>query len=79
MLLRSLIVEREPVYRQQETVCGFAPGLFGVSAQAMQRLGDDRIGYIVLYPAEYDSQNKLLPLSYILLSLPDHCCQAKRS
>lgn len=44
VLLRSIIVEREPVYRQQETVCGFAPGLFGVSAQAMERLGDDRIG-----------------------------------
>jgi len=38
VLLRSLIVEREPVYRQQETVYGFAAGLFGVSAQAMQRL-----------------------------------------
>ena len=44
VLLRSIIVEREPVYRQQETVCGFAPGLFGVSAEAMERLGDDRIG-----------------------------------
>lgn len=44
VLLRSIIVEREPVYRQQETVCGFAPGLFGVSEQAMARLGDDRIG-----------------------------------
>jgi hypothetical protein len=31
VLLRSIIVEREPVYRQQETVGGFAPGLFGVS------------------------------------------------
>jgi transposase len=44
VLLRSIIVEREPIYRQQETVCGFAPGLFGVSAQAMERLTDDRIG-----------------------------------
>lgn len=44
VLLRSIIVEREPVYRQQETVCGFAPGLFGVSVPAMERLGDDRIG-----------------------------------
>jgi len=35
VLLRSIIVEREPVYRQQETVDGFAPGLFGVSAGAM--------------------------------------------
>ena len=44
VLLRSIVVEREPVYRQQETVCGFAPGLFGVSEEAMERLGDDRIG-----------------------------------
>ena len=44
VLLRSIIVEREPIYRQQETVCGFAPGLFGLGAQAMQRLTDDRIG-----------------------------------
>ncbi len=44
VLLRSIIVEREPVYRQQETVDGFAPGLFGVSAGAMARLTDDRIG-----------------------------------
>jgi transposase len=44
VLLRSIIVEREPIYRQQETVCGFAPGLFGVSTHAMERLTDDRIG-----------------------------------
>jgi transposase len=44
VLLRSIVVEREPVYRQQETVCGFAPGLFGISEVAMERLGDDRIG-----------------------------------
>ena len=35
---------RERAYRQQETVCGFAPGLFGVSVEAMARLTDDRIG-----------------------------------
>lgn len=39
VLLRSIIVEREPVYRQPETVCGFAPGLFGVSVVAMERSG----------------------------------------
>ncbi|WP_125483336.1 DUF4277 domain-containing protein, partial [Caballeronia choica] len=27
VLLRSIIVEREPVYRQQETVHGFASGM----------------------------------------------------
>jgi transposase len=44
VLLRSIVVEREPIYRQQETVYGFAPGLFGIRAQQMARLGDDRIG-----------------------------------
>jgi transposase len=44
VLLRSIIVEREPIYRQQETVQDFAPGLFGVPAEEMTGLGDDRIG-----------------------------------
>ena len=35
MLLRSLIVEREPIYRQQETVHGFASGMFGIDAEQM--------------------------------------------
>ena len=44
VLLRSIVVEREPVYRQQETAAGFAAGLFGVDAAQAARLGDDRIG-----------------------------------
>jgi transposase len=44
VLLRSIIVEREPIYRQQETVHGFAPASFGLAAAQMERLGDDRIG-----------------------------------
>jgi transposase len=44
VLLRSLIVEREPIYRQQETVHGFADGLFGVDAQEMTHVCDDRLG-----------------------------------
>jgi transposase len=44
VLLRSLIVEREPIYRQQETVHGFAGGMFGITAQEMEHLSDDRIG-----------------------------------
>src|SRR3974377_1130606 len=44
VLLRSIIVEREPIYRQQETVNGFAAGMFGVTAEEMEPLGDDRIG-----------------------------------
>src|ERR1700680_1447059 len=44
VLLRSIIVEREPIYRQQETVHGFAPALFRLAAVEMERLGCDRIG-----------------------------------
>jgi transposase len=44
VLLRSLIVEREPVYRQGETVHQFAAGCFGLAAEEMTHLGDDRIG-----------------------------------
>jgi transposase len=44
VLLRSIIVEREPIYRQQETVQTFAPGLFGIPAVEFPSLGDDRIG-----------------------------------
>src|ERR1700730_4935092 len=44
VLLRSIIVEREPIYRQQETVHGFADGMFGISAQEMVHLCDDRLG-----------------------------------
>jgi transposase len=44
VLLRSLIVEREPIYRQQETVHGFASGMFGVDTEAMKHLSDDRLG-----------------------------------
>ncbi len=44
VLLRSIIVEREPIYRQQETAVQFAAELFGLSATQMAQLGDDRIG-----------------------------------
>jgi transposase len=44
VLLRSIIVEREPIYRQQESANGFAAGLFGIEAAQLSRLSDDRIG-----------------------------------
>jgi transposase len=44
VLLRSIVVEREPVYRQQETVQGFASGLFGITEDQFSHLSDDRIG-----------------------------------
>jgi transposase len=44
VLLRSLLVEREPMYRQHETVYGFAPELFGLSTREIEALDDDRLG-----------------------------------
>jgi len=44
VLLRSIIVEREPIYRQQETVHGFAGGMFGLTIAEMEHLSDDRLG-----------------------------------
>jgi transposase len=44
VLLRSIIVEREPIYRQQEAVQTFAPGAFGVDREQAVLLSDDRIG-----------------------------------
>ena len=44
VLLRSLIVQREPIYRQHETVDGFAGSMFGITAQDMHHLSDDRLG-----------------------------------
>jgi Domain of unknown function (DUF4277) len=44
VLLRSIIVEREPMYRQQETVNGFAAGMFGIAAEEIEHLCDDRLG-----------------------------------
>jgi transposase len=44
VLLRSIVVEREPIYRAQETVHGFAAGLFGVAGGNLKSLSDDRLG-----------------------------------
>lgn len=44
VLLRSIIVEREPIYRQAETVHEFASGLYGLTARQIGHLDDDRLG-----------------------------------
>ena len=44
VLLRSLVVEREPIYRQQETVSTFAADAFGLMAHEVELVGDDAIG-----------------------------------
>jgi len=45
VLLRSMLVEREAIYRQQETVSTFAPAAFGVTASQVEHLSDDAIGH----------------------------------
>jgi transposase len=44
VLLRSILVERDPIYRQQETLATFAPEAFGVSAAEAEHIGDDAVG-----------------------------------
>ncbi len=44
LLIRSIIVEREPIYRHQDIVGGFAPMLFGISASQADNLKDDQLG-----------------------------------
>jgi hypothetical protein len=44
VLLRTIVVEREPIYRHQETVSGFDPTLFGLVEGDVHRLTDDSLG-----------------------------------
>lgn len=44
VILRSVLVEREPLYRQQETVSTFAPQAFGLDPASVQHVGDDAVG-----------------------------------
>jgi transposase len=44
VLLRTLVVEREPIYRHQETVSAFADALFGIDADERPHLTDDALG-----------------------------------
>ncbi len=44
VLLRSIIVEREPIYRQVETVRTFSPSAFGLENGDLRGLGDDALG-----------------------------------
>lgn len=44
VLLRSLLVEREPIYRQAEVVGTFAPSAFGLSEREARHFGDDAVG-----------------------------------
>lgn len=44
VLLRSIIVEREPIYRQRELVRAFTPEGFGLAPAAAAALRDDQLG-----------------------------------
>lgn len=44
VLLRSILVEREPIYRQHETVETFAPEAFRLSTLQAKNLRDDTVG-----------------------------------
>jgi transposase len=44
VLVRSIIVEREPIYRQHEIVRAFIPSAFGLEEGDLRSLGDDALG-----------------------------------
>lgn len=44
VLLRSIVVEREALYRQPGTAAAFAPAAFGLAEEERPLLDDDRIG-----------------------------------
>ncbi len=44
VLLRSVLVEREPIYRQHEVVSGFVPKAFGLERDEVPHVSDDAIG-----------------------------------
>ena len=41
---RSVLVEREPMYRQHETVSPLAPEAFGLDEALVHHVGDDAVG-----------------------------------
>ncbi len=44
MVLRSVLVEREPLYRQHESVSNSAPAAFGLDQASVAHVGDDAVG-----------------------------------
>ena len=44
VVVRSVLVEREPLYRQQETVSTFAAQAFGLDEALVAHVGDDAVG-----------------------------------
>jgi transposase len=44
VLVRNLLLSREPIYGVGEWACGYAPELLGLTADQLGALGDDRLG-----------------------------------
>lgn len=44
VLMPSIAVEREPIYRHYETVSAFAPSMFGLTREQVASLRDDQLG-----------------------------------
>jgi len=57
VLLRSLLVEREPIYAQAQAVGSFAPALFGLAPGELERFSDDAVGAALdeLYDANHEA------------------------
>ena len=57
VLVRSIVVEREPIYRHYETVSTFSPVMFGLTCDEARSLGDDQLGRALdhLYCADRDA------------------------
>ena len=54
VLLRSIAVEREPIYRNSERVRAYAASLFGLEDPQLRQLSDNRLGRALdrLYDAD---------------------------
>jgi len=57
VLLRSLLVEREPLYAQAGAVGSFAPAVFGLSSTELPLFSDDAVGAALdeLYDANHEA------------------------
>jgi len=64
LLLRSILVEREPFYRQHETVSTFASAAFGLTDELALHAGDDAIGRAL--ERLYDADRAVLVTEIIL-------------
>jgi transposase len=66
VLLRSILVEREPIYRQAEVARSFAPEAFGLRAEELDHLDDDRVGRALDHLFDADRGTLLTEVSLAL-------------